>query len=118
NYDSAALAEAIALLERGGVPARLVVDASHANSGKDHVRQASVVRELGAQLRAGDPIAGIMMESFLVAGAQKLDRPLDELVFGQSVTDACLGWETTVELIDELVGSAAAVGAPALEARK
>jgi 3-deoxy-7-phosphoheptulonate synthase len=106
NYSSPQLADAVALLERQGLAPRLVVDASHANSGKDHLRQAEVVRELGAQLAGGEPIAGIMMESFLVEGAQKLEgRDPSSLVFGQSVTDACLGWETTVELIDELASA-------------
>ncbi|PJJ61457.1 3-deoxy-D-arabinoheptulosonate-7-phosphate synthase [Compostimonas suwonensis] len=104
NYTTPDLAAAARLLAAAGRPARLVVDASHANSGKDHVRQAAVVRELAGQIAAGEPIAGLMMESFLVEGAQKLDgRPLDQLTFGQSVTDACLGWETTEELLLELV---------------
>jgi 3-deoxy-7-phosphoheptulonate synthase len=103
NYSTPQLADAVAMLERQGLAPRLIVDASHANSGKDHVRQAEVVRELGAQLAAGEAIAGIMMESFLVEGAQKLEgNDPAKLVFGQSVTDACLGWDTTVTLIDEL----------------
>lgn len=108
NFETESIANAVALLEKAGLPTRLIVDASHANSGKDHVRQAGVVRELGAQIVAGDPIAGIMMESFLVEGAQKLTGSgADGLVFGQSVTDACLGWETTAELVESLATSVA-----------
>ncbi|GAB3616063.1 3-deoxy-7-phosphoheptulonate synthase [Okibacterium endophyticum] len=109
NYATPDLAAASLLLATTGRPARLVVDASHANSGKDHVRQAAVVRELAGQIAAGEPIAGLMLESFLVEGAQKLDgRPVDQLTFGQSVTDACLGWETTEELLLELAETLAA----------
>ncbi len=103
NFDSASVAKARATLDASGVHTGLVVDASHANSGKSHLRQAEVVRHLADQIAAGDPIAGIMAESFLVAGRQELpeDGPAD-LTYGQSITDACLGWETTAELLEEL----------------
>ncbi|PPF89726.1 3-deoxy-7-phosphoheptulonate synthase [Subtercola sp. Z020] len=107
NFSSASLAAAAGLLAKAGLEPHVVVDASHANSGKDHVRQVSVVRELAAQLEAGDPISGIMMESFLVGGAQKLDASaLGQLVFGQSVTDACIDWDTTAVLVRELAAAA------------
>ncbi|RFA17296.1 3-deoxy-7-phosphoheptulonate synthase [Subtercola boreus] len=116
NSASASVAAASALLARAGLPARVIVDASHANSGKDHVRQVSVVRELAAQVAAGDAISGIMMESFLVGGAQKLDAAAGAegagtLVYGQSVTDACIDWDTTAVLLRE-VASAASARAP------
>ncbi len=83
------------------MPGRVVVDASHANSGKDHVRQIAVARELAAQVAAGDPISGIMLESFLVPGRQNLtDAGLSGLVFGQSITDACMGWDDTVTVLE------------------
>lgn len=103
NYDSASLAAAAARLTEAGLPGRVVVDASHANSGKDHVRQAEVITELAGQIAAGDPISGVMIESFLVPGRQTLtDAGRAGLVFGQSVTDACLGWEQTETALDLL----------------
>lgn len=82
----------------------VIVDASHGNSGKDHVRQAEVVRELAGRLAAGERgITGLMLESFLVAGAQ---APAPEgLVYGQSVTDKCMDWPTTAELLEELAAA-------------
>ncbi len=72
-----------------------MIDASHGNSGKDHRRQPMVAAEIGAQIAAGSTaIVGVMLESFLEAGRQDLD-PTRELTYGQSVTDACMGWETT-----------------------
>ncbi|MCL1900085.1 MAG: 3-deoxy-7-phosphoheptulonate synthase [Promicromonosporaceae bacterium] len=89
----------------GALTRGLIVDASHGNSGKDHLRQAEVVRELAARLAAGEQgITGLMLESFLVAGAQP-PAPLDTLVYGQSVTDKCLSWETTATLLDELAAA-------------
>lgn len=102
NYDAESVAAAV---DKLGDDARLMIDASHANSGKDHVRQAEVARDIAGQVAAGNEhIAGVMLESFLVAGAQKLDNPAD-LVYGQSVTDKCMGIETTVQLLDELAAA-------------
>jgi len=103
NYGVADVADALAVARRSGlggaVEAGVVVDASHGNSGKDHVRQAQVVRELADRLAAGEQgITGLMMESFLVAGAQE-PGPLDSLVYGQSVTDRCMDWSTTADLL-------------------
>jgi 3-deoxy-7-phosphoheptulonate synthase len=108
NYDAASVAAAARALGAAGLTPRLVVDASHGNSGKDHVRQAGVVAELADQLHAGSPaLAGVMVESFLEPGRQELDvrRPDRTLRFGQSVTDACVGWDTTVELLDLLAAA-------------
>jgi 3-deoxy-7-phosphoheptulonate synthase len=86
-------------VERG-----VVVDASHGNSGKDHVRQAAVVRELAARLATGEAgISGLMMESFIEAGAQ--DPAPSGLVYGKSVTDKCIDWPTTADLLRGLAGS-------------
>ena len=113
NYDTASIEDAAALLARAGLTRRVVVDASHGNSGKDHVRQASVLRELADQVRAGEPIAGVMAESFLAPGNQKLtDAGLAGLVYGQSVTDACIGWDDTAELLGELAAAAGARSRP------
>ena len=108
NYDSTSIADAVALLERAGLPGRVVVDASHGNSGKSHVRQAAVLRELAQQIRRGEPVAGVMAESFLVAGNQPLtDAAREGLVYGQSITDACIGWDDTAALLDELAHASA-----------
>ena len=83
-----------------------MVDASHANSGKDDARQVGVVRELAEQVAGGDPIAGVMVESFLVAGRQELtEAGAASLTFGQSITDACIGWDDTAALLDELANA-------------
>lgn len=105
NYGTEHVRRASERLAAAGLVDRLVVDASHGNSGKDHVRQSVVVTELGAQIATdGRAIAGVMIESNLVAGAQKLDVDAGPagLVRGQSVTDACMGWEATVVALDEL----------------
>ncbi|MGC5053710.1 3-deoxy-7-phosphoheptulonate synthase [Micromonospora sp. DT48] len=102
NYDAASVAGALDLLRAAGLPERLVVDASHANSGKDHRNQPGVAADVAAQIAAGQRgIVGIMLESFLVPGRQDLD-PTRELTYGQSVTDACIGWDTTEEVLTDL----------------
>jgi 3-deoxy-7-phosphoheptulonate synthase len=102
NYDALSVQKTLAALRDAGVPPRLMIDASHGNSEKDHRRQPLVVREVAAQLAQGERgIIGVMMESFLVDGRQNLiDR--DHLVYGQSITDACLGWDATVPVLHEL----------------
>lgn len=106
NYSVEDVAAALAVARTSGlggaVETGLIVDASHGNSGKDHVRQAAVVREIADRVSAGErDITGLMMESFLVAGAQK-PGPLAELTYGQSVTDKCMDWDTTEDLLREL----------------
>ena len=102
NYDPDSVADAIKLLAKAGMPERLMIDASHGNSGKDHVRQAAVVRELAAEVAAGNRgIAGLMVESNIQEGRQE-PGPRDTLVYGRSVTDACIGWPETEHLLAEL----------------
>ena len=83
---------------------RVVIDASHGNSGKDHVRQAVVAAEVAEQIATdGAAIAGVMLESNLIEGAQKLDvSARTRLAYGQSVTDACMGWDATTTALDAL----------------
>ena len=105
NYDAESVAGALDLLRAAGLPERLVVDASHANSGKDHRNQPTVAADVAAQLAAGQRgIVGIMLESFLLDGRQDLD-PTRELTYGRSVTDACIGWDTTAEVLDHLAAA-------------
>ena len=104
NYDRPGVADGVARLERAGLPPRLFIDASHGNSGKDHRRQPVVVAEVGERIAAGERgIVGLMLESFLVAGRQEAGA--GPLVFGQSVTDSCIGWETTVAVLETLASS-------------
>ncbi|RAU96224.1 3-deoxy-7-phosphoheptulonate synthase [Mycobacterium colombiense] len=100
NYDAAAVAGAIERLGKAGLCGQVMIDCSHANSAKDHVRQAEVTAEVTARIAAGERgIAGLMLESFLVAGAQSLGG---ELVYGQSVTDRCMDFTTTAGLLADL----------------
>ena len=102
NYNAEAVSEAAHLMERAGLPARIMIDFSHANSAKDYRRQSDVSHDVAAQIGAGNKaIMGVMIESNLVAGAQKLIAG-KELVYGQSVTDACIDWPTTTAMFEEL----------------
>ncbi|PQM47787.1 Phospho-2-dehydro-3-deoxyheptonate aldolase, Phe-sensitive [Mycobacterium talmoniae] len=97
NYDAGSVATAVTQLRAAGLPDRLMIDCSHANSGKDHRRQAAVAAEVTHRIAAGEGgITGLMLESFLVAGAQPLGA---DLVYGQSVTDQCMDFATTAELL-------------------
>jgi 3-deoxy-7-phosphoheptulonate synthase len=105
NYDPETVAGALGLLRDAGLPERLVIDASHDNSGKDYTRQPQVLGEIGDQIADGNrAIVGVMMESFLVAGRQDLDSD-KPLVYGQSITDACMDWDTTVLALDRLAAA-------------
>ncbi|MEC3894237.1 MULTISPECIES: 3-deoxy-7-phosphoheptulonate synthase [Nocardiopsis] len=102
NHDPVSVGSALDVIGGAGLPRRLMIDASHANSGKDHVRQVGVAREIAAQVAEGQQgIIGVMLESFLEEGAQKLGDPAD-LVYGQSITDKCMGWETTEGVLADL----------------
>jgi 3-deoxy-7-phosphoheptulonate synthase len=82
-----------------------MVDCSHANSSKDYAKQSAVCQEVAQQVAKGDQrIIGVMLESNLVAGAQKL-VPGKPLVYGQSITDACLGWADTLPLLRDLAAA-------------
>ncbi len=105
NYSSESINEASALLEKSGLEARIMVDLSHANSLKQHDKQIEVGDSISQQISAGDMrIFGLMIESHLVAGRQNA-KPGQELVYGQSITDACLGWEDTETLLYTLANA-------------
>jgi len=102
NYGAQPVSDALTLLRVAALPERIVIDVSHDNSGKDASRQPLVAQEVGAQIAEGSrAIVGVMLESFLVGGRQQLDVP-EALTYGQSITDACIDWETTVEVLDGL----------------
>jgi len=103
NYSAEHVAEAGRRLAKAGLDDVLMIDCSHGNSGKDANRQPHVLRDLVAQRVAGTrAIVGAMLESNVVAGSQTLDGPPDSLVYGQSITDACIGWEATERLVLEV----------------
>ncbi len=106
NYDALSVASACKDLEAAKLPATLMVDCSHANSSKQFEKQLEVARDLAAQIAAGSHrVFGVMVESHLHAGAQKFTPGKDDpskLEFGQSITDACLGWDDSVQALDVL----------------
>ncbi len=106
NYDAASVAAACKEIEAARLPCRLMVDTSHANSAKQYERQVDVARDIGAQMAAGNRcIFGVMVESHLQAGAQKFTPGKDDpakLTYGQSITDACLGWDDSLTVLDVL----------------
>jgi 3-deoxy-7-phosphoheptulonate synthase len=110
NYSPAHIADTRAKLRARGLPEVVVVDASHGNSQKNHLRQIEVVRDLAGQIRAGEPaVRGVMLESNLVAGRQDLDQEHPEaLEYGRSVTDACVDLATTEAMLAELADAARA----------
>ena len=106
NYDADSVAQALEYLQESNAPYAashgLIIDAAHGNCGKNEVREAQVVEEIAARLAAGEQgISGVMIESFIEAGHQSPGR-LDELVYGKSITDSCVSWERTNELLHTL----------------
>jgi 3-deoxy-7-phosphoheptulonate synthase len=106
NYDEAHVAAACKELEAAGLAPRLMVDCSHANSRKQHERQLDVAKDIAHQLSAGSQrIFGVMVESHLQAGAQKFTPGKDKvenLIYGKSITDACLAWDDSLEVLKVL----------------
>jgi 3-deoxy-7-phosphoheptulonate synthase len=102
NHDEQNVRKTRELLEKSGLKPAIMIDASHGNCRKDEKLMPAVFEEIVRQRAAGDAsIIGAMLESNLVGGAQKFPQPLDQLVHGQSITDACIDWETTVKLLLE-----------------
>jgi len=102
NHGPASVGAALTKLRKASLAERVVIDASHDNSGKDHLRQPAVAAQIGAQVARGShAVVGVMLESFLVAGRQDA-VPGGELVYGQSITDACMDWDATVGVLDGL----------------
>ncbi len=102
NYDAASVEAACQELAKGGLLPKVMIDFSHANSSKKHENQMLVAQDVGNQIAGGeDRVFGVMVESHLVAGRQDL-VPGKDLVYGQSITDACLGWDDSAKLLDVL----------------
>ena len=105
NYDAASVEDACKQLAANGLASRLMIDASHANSSKNPQNQVPVCADIGAQIAAGDTrIVGVMVESHLVGGRQDL-VPGKELTYGQSVTDGCIDWDTSIAVLENLAAS-------------
>ncbi len=101
NFDSRSISAAAEALRKADAPAPIVVDCSHGNSNKDHTRQHIAFRDvLGQRLEGNPDLIGVMLESNINAGAQKLGPNPAELEYGVSITDSCISWEETVELLD------------------
>ncbi len=109
NYDAASVDAACNDLKNAGLPETLMVDCSHANSSKQHARQTDVAREIAAQVAGGSrKVFGVMVESHLEDGAQKFNPGQDNpqtLRYGQSITDACLGWDASLNVLETLAQS-------------
>jgi 3-deoxy-7-phosphoheptulonate synthase len=109
NYSAEHVKASVAELNAAKVTPRLMIDCSHANSSKQHERQLDVARDIAAQIKAGDQsIFGVMIESHIEGGAQKFTPGKDDaaaLKYGQSITDACLNWEQSVEVLKVLYGA-------------
>ena len=105
NYEASHIAQALDVIAAAGLPRLLMVDASHGNSGKDHRRQPVVAASIAEQVAAGeDGLTGVMLESFLVEGSQQPGPP-ETLTYGQSVTDACMDFDTTASVLTELAAA-------------
>ena len=106
NYDATSVAAACKDLEAAKLPATLMVDCSHANSSKQHLKQIEVAKDIAGQIASGSrQIFGVMIESHINDGAQKFTPGKDDvskLAYGQSITDACIGWDDTVSTLEVL----------------
>jgi 3-deoxy-7-phosphoheptulonate synthase len=106
NYDAASVSAACAELEKAKLPGSLMVDCSHANSSKQHEKQLEVARDIASQISGGSHrVFGVMVESHLHGGAQKFSPgkdKVDKLEYGQSITDACLGWDDSLACLKVL----------------
>ncbi len=105
NYSDTSVNAACASITKAGLSAKLMIDCSHANSSKDYSKQLEVARDVGSQISAGDSrIIGVMLESHLNEGRQE-HTPGCELEYGKSITDACLGWDDSVQVLEQLASS-------------
>ncbi|HUG38006.1 MAG TPA: 3-deoxy-7-phosphoheptulonate synthase [Candidatus Limnocylindrales bacterium] len=105
NYDAAHVHKVSEALRSAGLPPRIMIDVSHGNSSKDYRRQPAVANTIAEQVAAGErAIVGLMMESFLVEGRQELREGVPPR-YGQSITDACMNWDTTVPVLHELAAA-------------
>ncbi|MEX0305062.1 MAG: 3-deoxy-7-phosphoheptulonate synthase, partial [Leisingera sp.] len=113
---AASVDAACGMAEKDGIRGHVMIDASHANSGKDPMKQPAVLADVAAQIAGGDQrVTGVMIESHLVEGRQDLGK--GELTYGQSITDGCLGWEETAAELEKLAAAVKARRAAASPAK-
>jgi 3-deoxy-7-phosphoheptulonate synthase len=106
NYEAQDIAAAVTALEKEAVNSAIMVDCSHGNSRKDYLKQVTVLDSINQQIAAGSAnIVGVMIESHLVEGNQSIPENGKPVVYGQSVTDACVNWETTHRMLDDLANA-------------
>ena len=106
NYDAASVRSAADDLTKAGLPPRMIIDCSHGNSGKDYRKQPEVAADLADQIAGGSSaICGVMLESHLCEGKQAITDGRKNLRYGQSVTDACIGWDETRAVLDRLAAA-------------
>jgi 3-deoxy-7-phosphoheptulonate synthase len=118
NYTAESVTQTAVKMEKAGLPPRIMIDLSHANSNKDYRRQAVVCHDVAGQIAAGDKrILGVMIESNLVAGSQRLVAG-QPLIYGQSITDGCIDWAETHTLLSELAAAVRARRSTLQEARQ
>jgi 3-deoxy-7-phosphoheptulonate synthase len=105
NYDEKSVAAVCGQLDKAKLPRRVMIDCSHGNSNKDHTLQVQVAEDVAGQVARGNrALFGVMLESFLEDGRQDFD-PRGPMVFGRSITDACLGWESTLPIFERLAAA-------------
>jgi 3-deoxy-7-phosphoheptulonate synthase len=105
NFNAEAVSAALDRLAAAGLPRRVIIDASHDNSGKDHERQPTVAADIATQIAGGNhEIVGVMLESFIAGGRQEFS-PGQPLTYGQSITDACMDWETSGQVLERLAAA-------------
>ena len=103
NFDEEHVKEAVAALQKAGINNRIMIDCSHGNSCKDYRKQPAVAANIAEQISNGsDQVVAVMIESNIVEGAQPLSS---DLVYGKSITDQCIGWETTEEVLETLAAA-------------
>ncbi len=106
NYEASDIEAAVNALKKKAMNSRLMIDCSHGNSSKDYQKQATVLESINQQVKSGSQhIAGVMIESHLVAGNQSIPQDGKPTVYGQSITDACVNWETTEIMLQSLANS-------------
>jgi 3-deoxy-7-phosphoheptulonate synthase len=107
NYSSTQVSAAVSALEKAQINARVLIDCSHDNSGKNHAKQPEVLVKVGAQIRAGsNDVLGVMIESNIAGGKQELGGDKSALVYGQSITDACVDFATTERMLEQFAEDA------------
>ncbi|MEL6578936.1 MAG: 3-deoxy-7-phosphoheptulonate synthase, partial [Cyanobacteria bacterium J06621_12] len=115
NYEAKDIEAAVTALKKKAMNSRIMIDCSHGNSRKDYAQQVTVLNSINQQIEAGSQhVVGVMIESHLIAGNQSIPKDGKPIVYGQSITDACVNWETTETMLHDLA-RAVASGRPEVQ---